>query len=137
MMSCARRSCVRGCFYRCMTSCCLRCRKRKSKLCASWCGRRWKTSTSSAFRFWWRLGWARIGAIWIDDHFEAAALDRFTQVPAVADALNAAEANERPRKNRVAELEQRENPQWQRDQGKDVSQHQQRRREQPQPFTQR
>src|SRR5437588_1174600 len=94
-------------------NCCSRSRKRRSKACANWCVQKWRTFTRSAFPFWWRLGWGRTGATWINDHSEPSAFDGFSQVPSIADALNAPQAQIRPGKNGVGEFEQSEKHQRQ------------------------
>jgi len=46
--------------------------------------------------------------MWIDDHLEAAAVNRFSQIALLTDALDAAQADVRAGKNGVAEFEQGE-----------------------------
>jgi hypothetical protein len=43
---------------------------------------------------------------WIDDYFEAAALDRFAHIARVTDALDATKPDKGAEKNRVGEFEQ-------------------------------
>src|ERR1051326_8966971 len=120
-----------------MMNCSLKCPRQRSRPCASWCARRWRTFASSAFLFWWRLGLVRIGAMWIDHQLKAPAVHGFPHVTGVTDALNAPQAKVRPGKDRVAELQQREQADRQCDQCEEISQQEQNRGDRAKAFAKR
>src|ERR1043165_5699876 len=115
MRSCARRNCSRACCCRYTTNYCLKCRRRKSRRCASWCAQKWRTCIPSAFRFWWRWVLVRTGAMWIDDYLEFTALHGLAHVTGIADAPDAPHTDIGTGKNEVGEFKQSEEHQRQGD----------------------